>query len=145
MKIYKFVREGTGNFWDDVSMAAAAAQVYGSLQTVANDGDGSIDEQTLRETLEYTKFAYYQHLHEAAENLLLNLLGLDVNLVFNLGENTPDHHSNSITRLRDIAFDDITNVRWNPAEDFLKGCVTSPLSLWERVRVRASRKFCRSN
>ena len=129
-KIYKFVREGTGNFWDDVSMAAAAAQVYGSLQTVANDGDGSIDDQTLRETLEYTKFAYYQHLHEAAENLLLNLLGLDVNLVFNLGENTPDHHSNSITRLRDIAFDDITNVRWNPAEDFLTPEVASAQGIW---------------
>ncbi len=27
----------------------------------------------------------------------------------------------------------------------LRGCVTSPLSLWERVRVRAYRKFCRSN
>ena len=129
-EIYKFVWEGTGNFWDDVSMAAAAAQVYGSLQTVANDGDHAIDEQTLRETLEYTKFAYYQHLHEAAENLLLNLLGLDVNLVFNLGENTPDHHSNSITRLRDIAFDDITNVRWNPAEDFLTPEVASAQGIW---------------
>ena len=129
-EIYKFVGEGTENFWDDVSMASASAQVYGSLQTVANDGDGSIDDQTLRETLEYTKFTYYQHLHEAAENLLLNLLGLDVNLVFNLGENTPDHHSNSITRLRDIAFDDITNVRWNPAEDFLTPEVTSAQGIW---------------
>ena len=129
-KASKFVLDETGNFWDDVSMASAAAQVYGTLQTAATAGDGSVDPRTLSETLRYTKFAYYQHLHQAAENALLSPLGLDVNLIFNLGENTPDHHSNSITRLRDEVFDDIANLRWNPAEDFLTPEVAGAQGIW---------------
>ena len=95
----------TGDFWEEISLATASAQVYASLY--AND------EKDKDKLLAYTKFAFYQHLYEAAYNRLLNN-----NLIFNLGENKPNQHKDSISKRRDFALAAIVDAPWNPAEDF---------------------------
>ena len=95
----------TGDFWEEISLATASAQVYASLY--AND------EKDKDKLLAYTKFAFYQHLYEAAHNRLLNN-----NLIFNLGENKPNQHKDPISKRRDFALAAIVDAPWNPAEDF---------------------------
>ena len=95
----------TGDFWEEISLATASAQVYASLY--AND------EKDKDKLLAYTKFAFYQHLYKAAHNRLLNN-----NLIFNLGENKPNQHKDPISKRRDFALAAIVDAPWNPAEDF---------------------------
>ena len=95
----------TGDFWEEISLATASAQVYASLY--AND------EKDKDKLLAYTKFAFYQHLYQAAYNRLLNN-----NLIFNLGENKPNQHKDPISKRRDFALAAIVDAPWNPAEDF---------------------------
>ena len=112
-----FIIEETNNFWEHLIQATIAAQVYTHLYSHHFDHD--VKMEVRNRTLRYTKFSFYQHLHEAAENWVLK---------FNVGDNQPSDHKETIYNLRDLALKDIVDVPWLLERDITKYHFTGPLT-----------------
>ena len=113
----------TDEFWDDLTLATAAAQAYWHTQRNLNV-DGST--ATHAGLLEYEKFTFYQHLHEAATNWVA-----EIGWIGNLGETTPSGASFTILDRRDLALDDILGSTWEPSRDLKRSMgLSRPRGIW---------------
>ena len=92
----------TGTFWHEVSLAATAAQLYLHLYVA--------DLSEKENILDYTKFAFYQHLDEAAQ---IDFAGTNL-----LGRRTPKDHQAVISQRRDSALAEASGLNWDPDKDF---------------------------
>ena len=126
----KFVFQETGEFWEDAALASATAQVFYALHALDAAGTDGLDELGKVEALSYTSFVFYQHLHEAARNALLEPLGLNLSLIFNLGDSTPKEHKTSILKSWDLALSGLIESNWMPEEDFRDLGISRPRGIW---------------
>ena len=122
-----FVIDETNEYWDSLASASVAAQIYYHLYS---HRFGSEKLNNLRDvTLNYTKFAFYQHLHQSAENWLIK---------FNLGDNHPRQHRELILARRDLALKELVNGTWLPEEDFPKMAANAegyPRGIWSNGKT----------
>ena len=103
--IWGAIIEDTDRFWDGMTDSAFAAQAHLLLHRKG---------EAPRKTLNYTKFSFYQHLHEAA--------GVGAH-IFDIGSrdsNRPQDNRGKILRKRDLALRDVLDreIVWDPTEDF---------------------------
>ena len=123
-----FAVDETGVFWDGMSLAATAAQVYSYLdtsdpETYAGDLDLQAKEDGRNLALDYTKFAFYQYLHDAADTSdLVPILGIEESLVRDKAKEISDQ--------RDFALAGQLQMGWNPEEDFKDLDTKRPLDIW---------------
>ena len=123
-----FAIDETGEFWDGMSLAATAAQVYSHLfisdpENYKGDPDLRAKEEGKRLALDYTRFAFYQYLHDAADTSdLVPILGIDESLVRS--------KEKEISHERDLALAEQLELGWKPDDDFKYLDTKRPLDIW---------------
>ena len=104
----------TNEFWDDLTLATVAAQVYWHRYRIRPDG-GAEATAAGGALLGYTEFSFYQHLYLAADNPLTDasLIGIG-----NLGETKPSEFLQTLLERRDLVLARLIDSAWEPTRDF---------------------------